>query len=133
MKQGRTVLEAKRYGIYGCRPDATLLQAARRMVEEDVSALVVVDDDGCLAGVISRTDMLRAHLERADWANQAVASHMSRDVVSVTGEDDLRSVARLLLEKHIHRVVVVRDDGGRRRPVAVISDADLVYHMLRDG
>jgi CBS domain-containing protein len=48
MLQQLTVLDAKRYGVYTCGGDATLQEAAVRMVEEDVSALVVVDEEGYL-------------------------------------------------------------------------------------
>ena len=41
-------------------------------------------------------------------------------------------VANLLLEHHIHRVVVVRDENGKHKPVAVVSDTDLIYHMVKE-
>lgn len=133
MKQGRTVLEAKRYGVVSCSIRTTLLDAAKRMVEEDISALVGVDDDGCLAGVLSRTDLLRAHLGLGDWADQPVEKHMSRQVVTVTTGDTLCVVARMLIDRHIHRVVVVSHENDRLRPVAVVSDADRVYHTVKQA
>ena len=57
----RTVLDAKRLGIYSCRTDDTLEEVARRIAEEDISGMVVVDDQGYLAGVITRIDLLRAY------------------------------------------------------------------------
>jgi CBS domain-containing protein len=128
-----TVLQAKRYGVIHCDAQTTLREAARRMADEDISALIVTDDDGSLAGVITRTDLVRAHRERPDWAAQPVAHYMSRDVVTVTPEARLNHVAELLLDKHIHRVVVVEDDGSKRRPLSVVSSADLVYHMSKEA
>lgn len=133
MKEGRTVLQAKRFGIYSCTADTTLLDAARRMVEEDISALVVVDEEGYLAGIVSRTDMLRAYLAHDDWSERPIQEHMTRPVVTVTVDEQLSTVADLLLERNIHRLVVVRDENGKARPVAVISDADLMYHIVRDA
>ncbi len=132
MKKGRTVLEAKRFGCYSCTPDTPLLDAVKRVVEEDISCLVVLDADGCLAGVITRSDMMRAYLASDEWMTQTVGEHMTKDVVTVNADDRLGDVAQLLLDKHIHRVVVVRRDDGRPRPVAVVSDADLVYHMAKE-
>jgi CBS domain-containing protein len=57
---------------------------------------------------------------------------MTREVVTVAPETLLRDVAHQLLDRHIHRVVVVQADDDRRRPVAVVSGSDLVYHMLKD-
>ena len=127
----RTVLQAKRYGVFSCTGATTIAEAARVMAGEDVSCLVVVDDAGYLEGVITRTDLLRARSEGEDWATKAVKDYMTEDVVTVEPEDRLNRVADLLLDQHIHRVVVVQKEDGRRRPVAVISAADIVYDMAK--
>jgi len=133
MKKGRTVLEAKRYGIYSCQANHHLIDVARILLERDVSALVVMDDAGGLGGVISRTDLLRACLEHDEWGDQTVADYMSRDVVTVNPQTLLCDVAELLLNNHIHRVVVVRENEGVQRPVAVVSDGDFIYHMVKEA
>lgn len=132
MRMGRTVLEAKRYGIYSCGRQTLLEEVAREILERDVSALVVVEDDGSLAGVISRTDLLRACTEREDWASLPVFAYMSKEVVTVHPQTLLRDVADLLLQNHIHRVIVVRQEGDKLRPVAVVSDGDFIYHMMKE-
>jgi CBS domain-containing protein len=131
MSMDQTVLEAKRIGVYSCKLACTLGEAVRHMVDEDISALVVVDQEGFLAGIITRTDLLRAWGKSVNWEAEPVESYMNPEVVTVTEAARLSTVAELLLEQHIHRVVVVREDeGGKRRPIAVVSSADLVYHMV---
>ncbi len=132
MKQGRTVLEAKRFGCHTCTSDAPLLDAVTKMVEHDISSLVVTDAEGYLAGIITRTDVLRGYLANADWQHVAVGDYMTRDVVTVAPEDALATVANLLVDHHIHRVVVVREDKGKPKPLAVVSDTDLIYHMVKE-
>jgi CBS domain-containing protein len=131
MSMDQTVLEAKRIGVYSCKLDCKLGEAVRNMVDEDISALVVVDDARCLAGIITRTDLLRAWVQSANWEAEAVEKYMNPNVVTVSETARLSTVVELLLEKHIHRVVVVREEEeGKRRPIAVVSSADLVYHMV---
>lgn len=131
MSMDQTVLEAKRIGVYSCKTDCKLGEAVRLMVDEDISALVVVDGAGCLSGIISRTDLLRAWGSSQNWESEPVEKYMSPNVITVTPTALLSSVAELLLDRHIHRVVVVREEeGGKVRPVAVVSSADLVYHMI---
>ena len=132
MLQELTVLDAKRYGVYTCRGQATLHEAARRMVDEDVSALVVVDDDGYLQGVLTHTDLLRAASIVPAWRDQLVETFMTRNVVTMAPEATLADVTQRLLEHCIHRVVVVRDEEGRARPVGVLASSDIVYHLVRD-
>ncbi len=127
-----TVMQAKRLGVYTCGCDTTLLAAAHRMADEDISALVAVDKDGYLAGIITRTDLIRAYLALPDWQQHRVEEFMNTDVVTVGPQATLAQVANLLLEKHIHRIVVVRPEGDKKRPVAVVSSTDLVYHMVKE-
>lgn len=128
-----SVLQAKRFGVFQCRPDTPLLEAARRMVAEDVSALVVTNAAGHMCGLLSRTDVLRAHLAGPAWATQPVSDVMSTDVVTAGADDSLEAVADRLVEHHIHRVVVVRPEAGGLRPLSVVSDSDLVYHLVRSA
>ncbi len=132
MKQRRTVLEAKRYGFIGCLATDLLQDIATQMVEHDISALVVTTPEGALAGVISRTDVLRAYWETDEWGALPVSHCMSTQVITVTPQTLLREVVPLLIEHHIHRVVVVDEEEGCFRPLGVLSSGDLVYHLIRE-
>lgn len=132
MNIDQTVLQAKRFGVYSCSQSKTLREAAQRMVEEDISTLVVVDEEGFLTGIITRTDLLRALITQEAWGNQPVEKFMNREVVTVSPQTQLLRVAELLLDKQIHRVVVARDENGKKRPISVVSAGDLVYHMVKD-
>ena len=132
MKQGRTVLEAKRFGCHTCFPDTPLVEAVTKMVDHDISCLVVTDSDGYLTGIITRNDVLRGYLASDEWQRLPVGDYMTRDVIAVAPEDLLRDVANLLLDHHIHRVVVVREESGKSKPVAVVSATDLIYHMMKE-
>lgn len=127
----QTVMQAKRYGVYTCQADDTLLEAAMRMVDEFISALVVVDENDNLEGVISRVDLLRARLDSADWILSTVGDYMSTQVTTIAPDAHLLDAARLLVDQRIHRLVVTKQEDGSNRPIAVISTADLVYHMTR--
>jgi len=131
MKRGRTVLQAKRLGIHSCSPDTSLVSAIRTIVDEEVSSLVVADDDGYLLGLISRVEILAAYLAMDDWASQPVSAHMTTKVVVVTPQTLLRDAAQLMLDHRTHQVVVVLEEDGRQRPVALVTDSDLAYHMVK--
>ena len=127
-----TVLQAKRYGVFTCQCDTPLCTVVGMMAEEDISALVIVDQQGYLEGIITRMDILRAKDRSNDWARETAGNWMSPKVVTVSANDRLSKVARLLLEHQIHRVVAVQEADGKKRPVAVISAADLVYHLAKE-
>ncbi|MGW8250126.1 MAG: CBS domain-containing protein, partial [Anaerolineales bacterium] len=106
-------------------------EAAGRMVQEDISCLVVLDDDGFLTGLISRTDILGAYQVDQTWQSEKVNHYMSKEVVTISPQDHLDRAAHLLLENQIHRVVIAEAENGKLRPLGVLSDADLLYHMVR--
>lgn len=133
MKRSRTVLQSKRYGVFSCLLETPLLAAAQQMAAEDVSCLVVVDDEGYLAGILTRFDLVRACIREAAWESLPVSHFMTADVITVTPETAMFDVANLLLEKQIHRVVAVRPENGRLRPFSVVSASDLIYHMIQDA
>jgi len=128
-----SVIRAKRFGIYSCSTECSLKDAAKVMTERNISALVVVSNVGSLEGIITRTDLVRACYLHDDWASRDVREYMSRDVVTVQLDDTLGDVMELLIQKHIHRVVAIREENGLIIPIGILSAADVVYHMAREA
>jgi CBS domain-containing protein len=130
--KNQTVIQSKRLELFSCTADINLQTAVRKMVQEDVSCLVVVDDAGALAGLLTRIDLVKVCLQNDNWGQELARDHMVTDVITAAPETTLGDVAKTLLDHHIHRVVIVREEDGRRLPVAIVSAADLVYHMARE-
>ena len=99
------------------------------MADDDISALVVTDKEGYLDGIVTRSDVLRAYAQSEDWRTDTVERYMTRNVITVTPDTKLIDAANLLVNKHIHRVVIVREEEDGNRPIAVISDSDLVCDL----
>ena len=132
MRKGTTCRAAKRYEVFRCKPEDSMREAVASLIEKQISALVVVNEDKTLAGVLSRTDVVRAHLDSEEWAERPVENYMSRGVVTVGAEDLLADAARLMADNRIHRVVVVDEQDHGAIPLSVISDTDLVFYLWRD-
>jgi predicted transcriptional regulator len=99
------------------------------MVENDVSALVVTDDQGYLAGVVTRTDLVTLRAFEDYWAEMTAEHAMVRQVVTVSPQATLREACRLIAEHKIHRLVVVENEENQLRPVGVLSQTDIVRDM----
>ncbi len=107
--------------------DVTLMQAARLMQEHNVRRLVVVDANGRIAGIVSRSDLLQVFLRtdeelREEIVNQLVPAILWPtpdelvvtviwNVVTLTGQVDRRSDAQILsrLVRELDGVVGVED------------------------
>jgi CBS domain-containing protein len=125
-------MQSKRFGVWTISRDTNLRAVAREMVDRNISGLVVVDEEGYLEGLITRTDLVRAAHDGRDWMHKSASDYMVRNVVTVRLQDTLERVMDLLIEHHVHRVVAVESDNGRLRPIAVLSAADVVYHMAQE-
>lgn len=137
---------------------ASLLDAHRLFVEEEISGAPVVDEDGHVVGVVSARDLLRAVEEERDtalvqtnyfrdseefsgpdWqgspedfqdrlASRTVAEAMSPGVISVAPDASVAEVARTLREHRVHRVLVVTDEAL----VGLLSAFDLIALLEKD-
>jgi len=116
-------------------PDTPVLEIADILDRAGISGVPVVDWSGYLVGVVSQTDLLRVRSTEDLWADRSrLSAHhiMSRPVLTVTVETPLDEAARLMGANHVHRLVVVADDG--ESPVGVLSATDLVHAMAgHDG
>jgi len=53
----------------------------------------------------------------------AVGRYMTRDVVTAGPQTPLPELARMMIDGHIHRVIVV---DGQRRPIGIVSSTDIL-------
>ena len=123
-------------GVLTCLRETPIQDVARQMSEQDVSALVVVNDEGHLIGLISRTDLVNARLYEQYWKHWRglTAGHiMVTDVVSVHTSDSMQEASRLMMERRIHRVVVVEAAGEGVRPIGVVSVTDVVRDIADES
>ena len=129
-------------------PDATVLQAARLMLQHHISGLPVVDKDGRLVGVLSEGDFLRrretkTERKRSRWLEflmgpgrmaaeyshshgSKVSEVMSTDVQSVEEVAPLEDIVALMERKRIKRVPVLC--GGEL--VGIVTRSNLMRAMV---
>jgi acetoin utilization protein AcuB len=111
-------------------PDTPVSEIADILDRAGISGVPVVDWSGYLVGVVSQTDLLRVRATEdlwADWSRLSAHHIMSRPVLTVTVDTPVEEAARLMESRHVHRLVVVADDG--ESPVGVLSATDLVRAM----
>lgn len=130
MKQREKLVdEVMHRDVLSCRPDTPVAEVARRMVEHDVSALVVIDDRGYLMGVVTRTDLVTLRAYEDYWAEMTSEHVMVRSVITISPQATVRQASRLIAEKKIHRLIVVEHEGNQLRPVGILSQTDIVRDM----
>lgn len=132
-------------------PDTTISQLARLLLERNISAAPVVNEQGRLVGIVSEGDLLGrgeiAGRVRPSWwlqlfrteteqAREYAKAHakrvedvMTRNVVTVSEDAGIADIADLLEKNRIKRVPVLREG----RIVGIVSRADLVRVLAAKG
>ena len=129
-------------------PDATVLQAARLMLQHHISGLPVIDKDGNLVGVLSEGDFLRrretkTERKRSRWLEfligpgrmaaeyshthgSKVSEVMTTEVQTVEQDTALEDVVEVMERRRIKRVPVLC--GGQ--VVGIITRSNLMQAMV---
>lgn len=105
-------------------PDETLPQVARRMVERDVGAVLVMEGES-LAGILTERDVLRAVAAGID-DDTRVADWMTRDPETMEPEDTTAHAAVLMIHGGFRHLPLV--DG--QEVVGMLSIRDLMRVVL---
>jgi CBS domain-containing protein len=128
----KLVLDWMHAGVITCRPETSIQEVADTLDEKDISALVVVDQAGDAIGVISRTDLVNARFIQPyikHWPGMAAEHLMTKPVITVAPDMTIVDAAKILHDKHIHRLVVIEELEGHRKPVGILSVTDLARHV----
>ncbi len=102
-------------------PMTKVKEAIRLMVENEVSGLPVVDEDGKVVGLLTEADALEAR------TNQNTESAMTKRVYKAKPGDSVNSIRATLMKQKIKRVPVV-DKAGKL--VGVVSRRDVLATKL---
>jgi len=97
-------------------------EAARRMRDDDVGA-VIVEEDGKPYGIVTDRDIaIRAVAQGLNAAIAPVASICSKELAMVSPDEDIENAIQLMLDRALRRVMVV---DSHSTPVGIVSLGDL--------
>ena len=103
-----------------------IYEAIEKLVDNNITGLPVVNDDGSLAGIISEKDMLRL-LYNIESKGGSVGDYMTKNVISFEPEDSLIDIAESFIGNHFRRVTIVKDG----KLVGIISRTDIINYILK--
>jgi CBS domain-containing protein len=107
---------------------ATVRQAIQAMLANRIGALLVVQDDGRLAGIFSERDLLVRVAGMLDPELDLPVRHfMTHNPETVTSHDTLAFALHKMDVGGYRHLPVIKDD----KPVAVISVRDMLRHITR--
>ena len=134
--------------VISVQPNATILQAARQMLQHHISGLPVIDHSGEIVGILSEGDFLRrretgTERKRSRWlkflmgpgkiAVDYIHSHgckatevMTTNVYTVIEDTNLEDIVELMERRRIKRVPVMRG----KKVVGMVTRSNLMHAMV---
>lgn len=137
--------------VVSVKPETTVEELARLLIEHKISGAPVVDDENQLVGIVTEHDLIkknaRLHIptiirlfdayflldsdKMEDDIKKMVAGTVeeicNKKVVSLTEESTLEEIATIMAEKNIHLLPVLRDG----EVVGIVGKADVVKSMTK--
>lgn len=123
----RLVKHIMHSGVISCKADTPVADVVRILSDTDIHALVVTGEDGEVVGIISHMDIILHHSK--DLTQLTAAEIMTGKVISIAPESTVQEAIDVMVGRHIHRLVVTQEEGGKLMPVGVLSTTDIVREM----
>jgi CBS domain-containing protein len=122
-----SILKLKGRAVSTVRPNATLLDVAKKLGSKKIGAIVVVGENGNVTGIISERDIIRAVAERGAPALSLMVSEvMTRNVVSCQDTSELDELMETMTKGRFRHLPVIEDDAL----VGIVSIGDVVkFHV----
>jgi CBS domain-containing protein len=136
------------FGAATIKPEASIREAARMMLDYRISGLPVVDDEGNLVGIITEGDLLggvTGDRQRRRWLEfilndgsasppqppraQSVGELMTRQVITATEDTPVQEIVKQMKTNGIKRIPVVKGN----KVVGIVSRSDLLRGLALEA
>jgi len=122
------ILEDKGREVHSVSPEATVLEAVRKMNEHRIGAVLVTEEDRPV-GIFTERDVLqRVVAAQRDPEKTRVSDVMSQDLACVHPETTVQEAMAVVTENRCRHLPVVEED----RVVGMVSIGDLTHWMVKD-
>jgi CBS domain-containing protein len=112
--------------VHSAYIEDTIEKVEQDMNRHKLSSVPVVDKDNSVFGIISSGDLLRFNAEKKNPRNVRAWELCSYKPVSVSPDTPMKDIARLMLSKRIHHVLVTEKNDLK----GIVSTFDLLEHAL---
>lgn len=122
----RDILSAKDRKIHFISPKATVYKALEKMSENEIGALVVMENKK-VVGIISERDYARKIILQGKTSKETLVKEiMSSDLFSVTPDTSVEDAMVMMTGKHVRHLPVFE----KNKFVGIISIGDVVKAII---
>jgi signal-transduction protein with cAMP-binding, CBS, and nucleotidyltransferase domain len=125
----KDMLDQKGHNAWSIGPEAKVFEALELMAKKGLGALIVLDKDGEVVGIISERDYARKIILMGRQSQDTpVKDIMTKEVFGVHFESTAEECMVLMTDKHIRHLPVCKDG----KLAGVISIGDVVKAIITE-
>ena len=107
--------------------EANIKEVIRLLVENKVTGLPVVSENGGLLGIVTEKDILRMLLYDRDVKEKTAADLMTTEIISFDENEDLMKIFKSLVESDFRRVPILSEG----KLAGIISRTDIIKFLSK--
>ena len=129
MKLVKHLLDAKGRHVESIGREASVFDAIKRMADKSIGSLVILDDDGGLAGIVTERDYARKVIIKGRSSRDTtVADIMTTSVVVAASDHTVNACMEVMSDRRVRHLPVVEDG----KVIGLLSIGDLVQAIIAD-
>ena len=121
----------KRGPVHSIHPENNVCEAARLMIEKRIGALIVLDKNGEIKGIVTERDVLRRCAIKNDDLQCAYIREVmtpKEKLITATKDQNLRALMNCMTENNIRHIPIVEGD----KILDLLSIRDIVKIVLQE-
>jgi CBS domain-containing protein len=131
MKSVREVLKAKKKEVWSILPYVSVYDALKLMGEKQIGALMVIDDQGKVAGIISERDYARKVILKGKTSKDTKVEEImtpASEMFAVKPDNSVEECMILMTGKHVRHLPVFE----KGQFIGVVSIGDVVKSIISE-
>jgi len=131
MANVQSILDQKGTTVFSIRPDDTLSHALLEMTDHKIGALLVMDNQGAVKGILSERDIIRHFSRKIEHHNTSlvkISDVMTTGVTYVKPHQSLGDCFQLMTTGRFRHLPVIVND----KVIGIISIGDVVKAALEE-
>ncbi|TFF27804.1 CBS domain-containing protein [Jiella endophytica] len=115
------ILKTKGGDVFTLRPEVTIAEVVEVLAERRIGAIVLVDEGGAVAGIVSERDVVRVLAKSgAGVLDKPIGEAMTVKVQTCSGETGIDEVLSIMTNGRFRHLPVI--EGGRLAGIVSIGD-----------
>jgi len=124
----RDILKAKNHPSITITPRITVYEALKMMVENNIGALLVIEENK-LVGIFTERDYARKVILLGKTSKDTLISEiMSTNLINVTPDNSMEDCMQLMTNKFIRHLPVLEND----ELIGIVSIGDVVKYIINE-